>query len=98
MDWFSIETKVRKLVSELVEPTIRRGIDERDVAQKVQTGLDVLKRKVDEIEYTTLKSAAAMGKIDQVFEAIEQFKVDRSKVDQEIRQEILQCEFQCCIL
>ena len=94
MDWFSIETKVRKLVSELVEPTIRRGIEERESAAKLEKSIYGIKHKLEELEYTISKQHKKMSTLEEaVFEKLEQFKLDRDKDDQEIKNDMMQQDF-----
>lgn len=48
--WFSIESKVRKLVKEIIEPTIRRSQESKEVTDKLVRKEEILAEKMSNIE------------------------------------------------
>ena len=66
LDWFSFETKIRKMVVDLVEPTTA-------FSSKIKTDMDYLKRqnqslkgRIDELEYIIQKSNKKMNLFDDI--------------------------------
>jgi len=55
MDWFKFETRIRKVILELLEPTAKRASDvDRDL-RNVRSRLDKLGRRVDDSDYQVEK-------------------------------------------
>ena len=55
MDWFKFETRIRKVILELLEPTANRSKDvDRDL-RNVRSRLDKLSRRVDDSDYQVEK-------------------------------------------
>ena len=50
VEWFAVENRVRKLISELTEPTIRRSAEDREQITDLLGITDQLMRRMDEIE------------------------------------------------
>lgn len=66
IEWLTLENKVRRLVKELLEPTVRRVVEDRDQLQKLSKESDAVKRKVDELDFTMAKVAKKLGTLDEV--------------------------------
>ncbi len=66
IEWLTLENKVRRLVKELLEPTVRRVVEDRDQLHKLSKESDVVKRKVDELDFTMAKVAKKLGTLDEV--------------------------------
>ena len=55
-DWFSFETRIRKMVTQMLEPCVKRSIQERDILTELKKQNDAIKRKVDECEFIIHKA------------------------------------------
>ena len=66
IEWLALENKVRRLVKELLEPTVRRVVEDRDQLQKLGKESDAVKRKVDELDFMMAKVAKKLGTLDEV--------------------------------
>lgn len=56
LDWFSFETRVRKLIQDLVDPVSKRALEAKESSETLRKSNDVLKRKVEELEFVVHKS------------------------------------------
>jgi hypothetical protein len=50
LNWFEFETRMRRIVTELLEPTISRITNDREQLVTTQSTIETYKKKVDEIE------------------------------------------------
>lgn len=66
LEWMSLENKARKLVKELVEPTIRRAIEDREQLAKVIRETERHSGKMDEFEFALHKIYKKLAIIDDV--------------------------------
>ena len=66
IEWLALENKVRKLVKELIEPTVRRVVEDRDQLQKLLKDTDNTKRKADELDFVMAKVTKKLGSLDEV--------------------------------
>jgi hypothetical protein len=51
VDWFAFQTHLRKIIYELVEPTVKRGLSTENKIYQIQEENMELRRKIDELEY-----------------------------------------------
>lgn len=51
IDWFDFETRMRKLIHEMIEPTVRKVNEDRDKVFKLKNGLDLQRKKLDDLEF-----------------------------------------------
>ena len=51
IDWFGFQTQVRKIVYELVEPTVKRALASENLINSINEENKSLIRKVDELEF-----------------------------------------------
>ena len=56
IDWYGFENRIRKLLHQITEPTIKRMVDTKDMVDKVSTQNEYLSRRVDELEFIMHKS------------------------------------------
>ncbi len=49
--FFEFETKIRKMIFDMVEPFQKRLIDDREKIVKLRTDLEASRRKTDDIEF-----------------------------------------------
>ena len=48
---FAFETRIRQMVTELIEPCVKRSLSERDLILVIQKQTEIMQRKVDECEF-----------------------------------------------
>lgn len=53
---YAFETRIRGVIMELVEPCIKRTIQDREVITEVKKQNDLIKKKVDECEFIVQKA------------------------------------------
>jgi hypothetical protein len=63
---FDLENKVRKLMSQLMEPTIRRTTEDREMLMALRTDVDSVSRKMEETEVIGRNAEYKMSNIDVV--------------------------------
>ena len=56
LDWFAFETKMRQVVREIVEPTITRSHEDREVVGSLKKMLEAQEARVNDIEIALFKS------------------------------------------
>ena len=56
IDWYGFENRIRKLLHQITEPTIKRMVDTKDMVDKVGTQNEYLSRRIDELEFIMHKS------------------------------------------
>lgn len=66
LEWINLENKARKLIKELVEPTIRRAIEDREQLSKVARETEHHRSKMDEFEFSLHKIHKKLAIIDDV--------------------------------
>ena len=55
-DWFAFETRIRKMMIQMIEPMMKRSIREKEVLNDMRKQNDLIKRKVDECEFIIHKA------------------------------------------
>jgi hypothetical protein len=73
-DMFAVENKVRKLIHELLEPTIRRSADDRDTIANLVGTVDILMRRMDEVELIGSNANRKMTIVDEVKHKLSEFE------------------------
>ncbi len=79
LNWFAMETKVRQLVQELIEPTIKRGVQDRIDIEELNGQLQKQKGLIDNINFALYKSKerdTVFETIDKRFETIVSLKLE----------------------
>ena len=70
LDWFEFETRMRKLIVDLVQPTVKKCNEDRENFGKLQAFAELQKARVDELETLLLKSDKQQTRFDEVFTQI----------------------------
>ena len=60
LDWFQFQTQIRRLVMELIEPTVKRAYDDHELVKTLGSNFDGLKKKNEEYEHMTRKDVNRM--------------------------------------
>jgi hypothetical protein len=64
--WFGLETKVRALMKELLEPTIRRVIESKETTEKILKTQETFSTRIDDIDMNVGKYSRKIGSIDEI--------------------------------
>lgn len=80
-DFFAFETRMRQTVMDLVEPCVKRSIQERDIILEIKRQNDIMKKKVDEIEFIMQKAQKKTSTTDDLAKQIAQleFKIRQAE-------------------
>ncbi len=57
---------MRKLIHELLEPHIHRGMEDRDFTTHLKKSVEVQKRRIAELEYAVFKSNATPAAFEEI--------------------------------
>ena len=68
--WFGIETKVRALIKDVLEPTIRRVIENKDAFDRVSKNNEVLSTRIDDLDSSISKYARKISMVDELSKKI----------------------------
>ena len=71
--WFGLETKVRALMKELLEPTIRRVIESKETTEKILKTQETFSTRIDDIDMNVGKYSRKIGSIDEISKKITEF-------------------------
>ena len=82
VNWFLFENRIRKMVIELLEPIVKRSNDDREVVLGIKMLSETQKRKLDELEYLTHKSQKRLGSLDMVTKRINEFDIEKKKLEE----------------
>jgi hypothetical protein len=69
-NWFDFETRIRKVISELLQPTIKRSKEDKETISEVKTVVTDCKQEVEEMKYTIDKIKKKNKQFDQIFKKI----------------------------
>jgi hypothetical protein len=64
-EWFSVETKVRGLVAQLLEPLLLRSAEDRTLLEKVKRQTDSDRKKLEELEFAQTKVQRKFALLDE---------------------------------
>ena len=64
-EWFSVETKVRGLVAQLLEPLLLRSAEDRTLLEKVKRQTDSDRKKLEELEFSQTKVQRKFALLDE---------------------------------
>ena len=55
-DWFAFETRIRKLLVQMIEPISKRSINDKEIIAEMKKANDLVRKKVDECEFVIHKT------------------------------------------
>ena len=67
LDWFDFETRMRKLIAELLEPTVLRTQDDKAQILLLRKMNETLKKRMDDAEFVQAKAAKRMDKLEEIW-------------------------------
>ncbi|OMJ87984.1 hypothetical protein SteCoe_10136 [Stentor coeruleus] len=72
--WLALETKIRTLIKDIVEPTIRRTVDSKDVIDKIAKQQEIMNYRLEDLDMGIGKYARKMAAIDDMAKRIAEFE------------------------
>ena len=88
LDWFSFETRIRKLIQDLVDPIQKRALDAKEASDAQRKGNDSLKRKVEELEFAVHKSQKKSVIFEEINNRISKLEVGLKGAEQQLDEEM----------
>ena len=70
MIWFDYETRLRTLVEELLEPTLRRSREERELFEMLSRKNDHSNKRLDDVEFMFQKTQKRQTAFEDIFKRI----------------------------
>lgn len=56
LNWYDFETRTRRLVFELLQPTVTRSTEDREMIYSMRRKIESHRQKIEELEYCLFKS------------------------------------------
>ena len=90
LDWFDFETRMRKLVTELLQPTLAQFQDEKQNYNKLRVIQEHQKKRFDELEGFVLRSDKDKTKslFEAIYERISTEEKERKLESMELQQNV----------
>lgn len=88
IDWFHFETKMRKLIQEMLEPVVKRNAEDSASLKKVENHFEEVKDKQGDIEYRIDRLQEAVRDIPTLEDRINELREDYRQEDQQILYEV----------
>ena len=77
LNWFDLETRMRKLVYDLLQPTVTRSHEDRELLYAVRKQQLNHQNRIDELEYALFKTNQPLTVFDKIYEKIGEIEQDR---------------------
>lgn len=77
VDWFDFETRMRRIIQELLDPTIRRSLEDKEIVNSLKKSLDLQKRKIEEIEFVIHKTQKRTTIFEEINKKMVEMESDR---------------------
>ncbi len=61
---------MRKLIHEMIEPTVKKVNEDRDKIYKIKSEADNMKRKVEDLEFAVIKTDNKTNVFEDIFRSI----------------------------
>jgi hypothetical protein len=68
--FFEFETKIRKMLIDMIEPIQKRLGDDRDKIVKLRTDLEANKRKTEDLEFALNKTDSRLVAFDDIYKKL----------------------------
>eukprot|EP00347_Sterkiella_histriomuscorum_P010296 403376849 len=88
LDWFSFQTQIRKLVMELIEPTVKRTFEDHEIVHQLVTNYEKLKKRQEDFEFTTVKTLGRTASHDDLSKKFQEM----SKFNESLQMEVTDME------
>lgn len=70
MMWLTYETKLRTLMQDLLQPTVKRSREDRELYDNLMYRCEVLTKRVEDLETITHKAEVKQTIFDDIFKRI----------------------------
>mmetsp|Transcript_7828 Transcript_7828/g.7298 ORF Transcript_7828/g.7298 Transcript_7828/m.7298 type:complete len:88 (+) Transcript_7828:50-313(+) len=70
IDWFDFETRMRKLVFEMLEPVVRKVNEDRDKMFKIKNDSDIHKKQIEDLEFAIMKTDNKTNVFEDIFRTL----------------------------
>jgi len=87
--WFEYETRLRKLVEELLEPTVKRSREEREMYEVLSKKHEGLLKRVEDLEFTSHRTQKRQTVFEDIFRRISELDQTR-KADEKVLMDHIQ--------
>jgi archaellum component FlaC len=87
LDWFNFETRMRRIVTELLAPTVQRVSDNREATTRLQSKMRNVENSVEELDQVVHKRTKVTY-IDDLNARMDKLESDRQLGETRLRQEI----------
>lgn len=71
--WFGIETKVRGLIKDVLEPTVRRVLENKEAVDRIYKTQEVISTRIDDLDSNISKYARKIAMIDDLSKKIMEY-------------------------
>ena len=79
--FFKVETRVRGMIIDLIEPTVRRSTDAVETLAKIAHEIEVIKSKIEDIEIIQTKTVSKLGYLDDYSKRLMEFSANLSFIE-----------------
>jgi len=66
LNWFDLETRLRKVVFELLQPSVQRSHEDRDSINSTKKQIISQAKRLEELEFILMKSDSPTTAFDEV--------------------------------
>ncbi|CDW89758.1 UNKNOWN [Stylonychia lemnae] len=88
VQWFVFETRIRKIIKELLEPTVRKQKDQKMNIDQFHMSLDMQKRKLDEHDFVIQKMQKRTASFEDFQKKIHELDTERKILESKLSLEI----------
>ena len=88
LDWFEFETKMRKLIHELIEPTLRRAQEDREAVESIKRMTIDHGKRLEPIEIALYMSKSKHSLFEDMNMRIAEVEAERLKTAHDLRAEM----------
>ena len=67
LNWFDMETRMRKVLMDLLQPTLNRSHEDRDEFVQVKKQLTTIEKTVADLDYTVNKTNQTPTAFEEIF-------------------------------
>eukprot|EP00359_Climacostomum_virens_P000882 CAMPEP_0204896932 /NCGR_PEP_ID=MMETSP1397-20131031/452_1 /ASSEMBLY_ACC=CAM_ASM_000891 /TAXON_ID=49980 /ORGANISM="Climacostomum Climacostomum virens, Strain Stock W-24" /LENGTH=675 /DNA_ID=CAMNT_0052064619 /DNA_START=1209 /DNA_END=3236 /DNA_ORIENTATION=+ len=94
LDWFNFETRMRRIVTELLGPTVQRVSENREATTKLQSKMRNAETRIEELD-NVIHKRSKVTYIDELNARMDKLESDRQLGETKLRQETANVEQKC---
>lgn len=88
LDWFAFETRIRKVLHELLEPTAERSVKTKETVEEVKSQNEFLTRKIEELEFILHKSHKRSTLFDNINKRLIESDAERKMLEVQMKNDV----------